>query len=153
MKINDVKKNTFEFTHYDYLLWVVIDGMDVSSVKSILKDLDHFRENYVNTIGVEIMTKTLQLFDPRKNKEITVKTPILVMSKDKHFSKMKPYVYRGCLILFFIKENNVSSVEDFQAIIKDLPNNPLVKILDTPKDFTYELFESTIKEYIESYEE
>jgi hypothetical protein len=140
-----VKRKTSE--EYEYLLRIVIDGMDVSSVKSVLNLVNFFKENYVLTLGIEFFSKTVHLFDPIKNKEINAKAQIFVVSKSKHFLEKKPFFYRGSLIFFFIKEHNESSVEDFQAIIKEL-NIPVVKILDTPKEFTYELFESAIKELI-----
>ena len=150
MKIKDVKKKVFQLP--DYTFKVAIDGMAVPSVLSIL-NISGSGTGGAITIGVDFFLKDLRLFDPRKNKNVKVKVQVWVMAQTgENFKMIRPMYYSGTRIAFFIKENNVRSVENFQATVKGR-NIPIIKILDTQKEFTYELFESTIKEYIESYEE
>ena len=133
---------------YDYYVRIVIDGMDVNSVKTILNAFDFFIENYHMTIGVDFLNKTLQLFDPHQNKEIKIKASLLVLGKEERFSSLMQMYYHGALVVFFIKENNVRTPE----IVYRNTIAPVIKILDTPKEFTYELFESIMKELVESFE-
>ena len=135
-----------------YTFKAIIDGIDVNLVISNLQiQTKPFETKDYDIRGVEFLIKTFCLFDPRKNKDITIKTQIWVTSNEERFSFVVPMYYRGSLVAFFIKENNVRTVEEFQTIVKNTSIS-IIKILDTPREFTLELFESTMKELIELYE-
>ena len=136
---------------YDYSCKVVIDGMDVNSVFSILTTNNPFREDESMTIGVNFFVKILRLFDQLRNEDIIVRVQVWIMTNEERFSFLVPKYYTASNVAFFIKENNIRSVEEFQAMVKNR-GNPIIKILDTPQEFTLELFESVMKELIERYD-
>ena len=133
--------------NYDWLVKVAVDGMDANSVISNLQAQPIGEVNLNDLKGFDLLVKILRFF----NLSITIKTSLWVIYNKRWISPLVSMYYRGSLVAFFIKEKSVRTAEEFQAIVKDL-NIPVIKILDTPKEFTLEFFEAAIKELIGLYE-
>jgi hypothetical protein len=152
VKRKDVKKKVSELPVYTFK--VAIDGIDINSVMSILQiqtKLFGTKSFYIGGKEVEFLIKTLRLFDPRVKDYVIVKVQVWVMTNEERLSFLVPQYFTASNVAFFIKENNIRSVEEFQAMVKNR-GNPIIKILDTPQEFTLELFESAMKELIERYD-
>ena len=152
VKRKDVKKKVSELPVYTFK--VAIDGIDINSVMSILQiqtKLFGTKSFYIGGKEVEFLIKTLRLFDPRVKDYVIVKVQVWVMTNEERLSFLVPQYFTASNVAFFIKENNIRSVEEFQAMVKNR-GNPIIKILDTPQEFTLELFESVMKELIERYD-
>jgi hypothetical protein len=120
MKIKDVKKNVFESINIKYTFKVAIDGLDVNSVMSILQIQSKLFETKSFDLGgrgVEFLTKTLRLFDPRVKDYVIVKVQVWVMTNEERLSFLVPQYFTASNVAFFIKENNIRSVEEFQATL------------------------------------
>ena len=146
------KKKVSELPVYTFK--VAIDVIDINSVTSILQiqtKLFGTKSFYIGGREVEFLIKTIHLFDPRVKDYVIVKVQVWVMTNEERLSFLVPQYFTASNVAFFIKENNIRSVEEFQAMVKNR-GNPIIKILDTPQEFTLELFESVMKELIERYD-